>query len=159
MTSANPENRASIFVLVFVAVASFLVRLCYYAAGALLLIWVYGCDRVLQEHLSIVKHKPIVVSNGDILYGRGFQHYLIAMPMWLVSTIVCLLLIQKLLPPSERAALKGRYTVSGPAVLMIVALFFAIGMLPLWQSAMVFGCALAGALILSWRRTRSERPG
>jgi hypothetical protein len=160
-TSANPESRISLSVVVFVTVGTILARLCFYAAGIILLIWTYGRDRVLREHLSIMKYKPqIIVSNGDVLLGQRNLATSIGALMWLVSTFVCLLLVQRLLPRSERDALRRKHTaVSTPALLVVIALFFGIGLLPLLQSVLVAGSVLAIAFLLSWRRTRAEPQG
>lgn len=150
---ANGEKRASFAVVVFVTSATVLIRICISVADKILLSSIYGWRRLLAEHLTIVRDKPnMVVSNGDILYGKGFPHYLIVVALWIPSTVLLLSLLFRLLPVQEREALQGKYTVSGLTIPIVVALFFAIGLLPLTYSALLAVFVLATALLLPWVR-------
>lgn len=143
------EKTASAGVILFVTSGTFLARLSSYFSMKILLVWTYGAHRVATEHLMIVRHKPdMAVSNGDILYGKGFFCYLIGIGLWLPSLIGFMLLAIRLLPQREQEALKGKYTASGPAILLAIALFYLIGLLPLKFSVLLTLFVLTLALLL-----------
>lgn len=76
------------------------LRLSLEAANRLILLHLYGYNTVTHDHLSIVRVKPeLVVSNGDILKGWGFFHYLIGASLWLASTLFILTLLFKYVTP------------------------------------------------------------
>lgn len=134
------------------------LRIALRAADRILLLLVYGRHRILTEHLTIVKTKPdIIVSNGDVLYGKGFEHYLLGISIWMITTIAFVLLAYRLLPQRERDAVNGRYTLSGRAVLMIIALFLAIGTLPLGVSLFLAIFVITIGLLLPWVREEIQR--
>ena len=152
------RKSGSLAIIIFVAAAVALLRGALQAADRILLLWIYGRHRVLTEHLTIVKTKPdIVVSNGDVLHGKGFEHYLLGISIWLITTIAFVLLAYRLLPRRERNAVSGRYTVSGTAVLIIIALFFAIGTLPLGLSLFLAVFVITIGLLLPWVRDEIQR--
>ena len=152
-TIVDVENRASISFIVFVTAGASLARLSLYVATKIILVWSYGWHRVLSEHLAIVKEKPeMVVSNGDVLYGKSPVGFLIGAPLWMLCLASFMLLTSRLLPRREREALKGEYTVSGPALLAGITLFFAIGMLPLNYSLLLAVFVLVLAFLLPWVR-------
>jgi len=104
---ANEKKTASSAVVIFVTSATVLIRISIFLSDKILLLWIYGWHRLVTEHLAIIKEKPnIIVSNGDVLYGKGFPHYLIGVSIWLPSTVAFLLLIFRLLPDQEREALE-----------------------------------------------------
>ena len=89
-----------------------------------------------HDHLRIIKIKPeLVVSNGDVLRGYGFYHYLVGMAIWLPLTVGLLMLIYYTLLPLEcrealrtggnrRAENAQRMTVF--ALVWVLALFFLV---------------------------------
>ena len=151
--AATSKNAGSAALVVFVTIATGLQRLCYEASNIILLVWIYGPDRVSAQHLSIVKHKPdLVVSNGDILYGKSFVLYLTGVVMWLTLTFILLPVAFRLLPERERNAMNRPSHLSLLTALTAVCLFFAIEGLPAMYSALVAAIALAGAFALAWTR-------
>jgi len=114
-----------------------------------------------HDHLRIIKIKPeLVVSNGDVLRGYGFYHYLVGMAIWLPLTVGLLMLIYYTLLPLEcrealrtggnrRAENAQRMTVF--ALVWVLALFFLVtGLLPVgWALAVGFGSMLSAVI---WAR-------
>jgi multisubunit Na+/H+ antiporter MnhB subunit len=151
--AATSKNAGSAGLVVFITVATALQRLCFEASSIILLVWIYGLDRVSAQHLRIAKHKPaLLVSNGDILYGKSFILYLIGVVMWLALTFILLHVAFRLLPERERNGMNRRSQASLLATLTAVCLFFAIEALPAIYSALVAAIALAGAFALAWAR-------
>jgi len=162
VTKAVPTSgirkSGSLAIIIFVTAAIALLRVSLQAADRILLLSIYGRHRILAEHLIIIKTKPeIVVSNGDVLHGKGFEHYLLGFSVWMITTIAFVLLTYRLLPRRERKAMSGRYTVSVPAVIVIIALFFAIGTLPLGLSLFLAVFVIMIGLLLPWVREEIQR--
>jgi hypothetical protein len=155
--AAATKNSGSAALVVFVTVGTILARLSFEASSIILLVWTYGRDRVHGEHLRIVKYKPdMLVSNGDVLYGKGSALYLMCLVIWLASFIVIFLLAVRMLPPGERNALERPSKTLPPATVIAVGLFFALGRLPLTYSALLAACALAGAFAWAWIREDNQ---
>jgi len=77
------------------------------ASDAIILRWVYGHEHVAREHLTIVSLKPEPkVSNGDVLSGYGFAHFLIGTPIFFGTGAGGFILSFFLLPPGMRRATK-----------------------------------------------------
>jgi hypothetical protein len=152
------RKSAPLAIIIVVTAAVAFLRIALRAADRILLLFIYGRHRVLTEHLTIIKSKPdIVVSNGDVLYGKGFEHYLLGISIWMITTLAFVLLAYRLLPQRERDAVSGRYTLSGKAVLMIIALFLAIGTLPLGVSLFLGVFVIMIGLLLPWVRDEIQR--
>ena len=158
--AAANKNSRSAAVVIFVTVGTILARLSFEASSIILLVRTYGRDRVFGQHLKIVKYKPeMLVSNGDILYGKGPDLNAITFVIWLVSFFLILLLALRMLPAGARNALKGRQrqTFSPGAVIAVGGLFLALGRLPLASSAVLAACALAGAYAWAWVRREGDQ--
>lgn len=156
-TSGIRKNGPLAIIIVVTAAVAFL-RIAVRAADRILLLLVYGRHRVLTEHLAIIKAKPdIVVSNGDVLYGKGFEHYLLGVSIWMITTIVFVQLAYRLLPRGEREAMRGRNSLSGTQVVIVIALFFAIGTLPLGMSLFLAIFVITIGLLLPWVRDEIQR--
>lgn len=141
--ASRPEVRAetkiaSLVLVIWMAAVMSALRLAIWVASELILWHLYGRTTVERLHLRIVKIKPeLVVSNGDVLRGFGFYHYLIGVAIWLPLAIALLSFIfQRLLSKRHQEMLQrkndwGRQ-MNAFAVLGALALFFLIGgLLPL----------------------------
>jgi hypothetical protein len=71
----------------------------------LFLVYVYGWQRVQNEHLRILKMpkgSDWPVSNGDMIREGFFVHYLISSLCWLAMFLVTYPLVRLLLPAAKR---------------------------------------------------------
>jgi hypothetical protein len=141
-TSRNESLNGQVLVIFMVSALSML-RTAIWGASQIILFQVYGRERATREHLQLVKFKPkLVVSNGDVLWGRGFEHYLIGMAIWLPSTILILLVAWKLLPKAYHDAMQlGTY--AGWAILLAIFLFFGANFLSLKLTLITAAVVLA----------------
>jgi hypothetical protein len=154
--TASRKSGGSAALVVFVTVGTIMARVSFEVSSIILLVSTYGRDQVFAQHLRIVKYKPdMLVSNGDVLYGKGFILYIIGLVIWLASFFVIFQLAMRMLPPAERNALERPYKTFPPTALIAVGLFFALGQLPLTYSALLGATALAGAFAWAWVREGS----
>jgi uncharacterized membrane protein YhaH (DUF805 family) len=117
--------------VIFMVSALSMLRIALWGASQIVLFQVYGRERVARDHLRLVRFKPqLVVSNGDVLWGRGFEHYLVGIMIWLPSTILLFLAAWKLLPKAHHDALR-QGTYAGWAVLLAIFLFIGANFLSL----------------------------
>ena len=150
------ESVRSVWLVIFMAVATSALRIAIGVANWITLWHLYGEATVAHDHLRIIKIKPqLVVSNGDVLRGIGFYHYLVGVAIWLPLAFGLMLLIYyTLLPTRHREVLQRReqnQSVRGVAIIWILALFFLVtGLLPIWPALAVAAASLAAALI--WAR-------
>jgi hypothetical protein len=141
-TKRNESMNGQVLVIFMVSALSML-RIAIWSASRIVLLQVYGRERVVREHLQLVKFKPqLVVSNGDALWGRGFEHYLIGVAIWLPSTILIFLTAWKLLPKAHHDAMQ-QGTYAGWAVLLAIFLFFGAGFLSLKLTLITAAVVLA----------------
>lgn len=76
------ESARSVWLVSFMAVTTSALRIAIWAGNEITLWQLYGRERVTREHLQITRIKPkLLVSNGDVLAGIGFYHYLISCDM------------------------------------------------------------------------------
>ena len=143
------------WLIICVAVAVAMLRISLAAADAIVLSFNYGAA-VSRDHLHIVGRKPeLVVSNGAILYGWGFRHYLIAGGLWLAASYLLLLLCWRFLLPERfrhesAPGLAHRTTVLG--LLWTLSLFFLVGgVLPFAPALAFAGLSLVVAFWWAWR--------
>jgi len=131
LTIKQNESLNGRVLVIFIAIAMSMLRIGEWVASQVVLFQVYGRERVSREHLQIVKIKPrLVVSNGDVLWSRGFEHFLIVGTIWMTLTVLLFSLAWKLLPkPYHDAMQQGTY--AGWSILTLIFLFFALGLLPL----------------------------
>lgn len=161
MRSSSNRNAQSIWLIVFVAITGVAARLSVVLANTLILWRVYGRDRVAREHLQIMRDKPdLVISNGEVLRGFGFQHYLLAAGSWLVLSCLAMLIVYRaLLPQGVRYILKNSHD-NTPSRIGAVC---ALGLFLLVPVLLPFAAAVALAVVslilaLSWAwRIRAER--
>jgi hypothetical protein len=94
------EGRGTAALIVWSSICLTVLRLSLEASNRLILWHLYGYRTVANYNLSIVRVKPeLVVSNGDVLKGWGFIHYLIGVSLWIpVSTIALVLLFKHVTP-------------------------------------------------------------
>lgn len=160
-TNRNESLNGQILVIFMVSALSML-RIALWGASQIVLLEVYGRDRVTREHLKLVKFKPqLAVSNGDVLWGRGFEHYLIGMAIWLPSTILIFLVAWKLLPKAHHDAMR-QGTYAGWAILLAIFLFFGANFLSLKLTLITAAVVLAvviGTARLSIRAEGQTYPG
>ena len=152
------EQARSAFLVIWMATLTAALRTAMWAANEITLLYLYGRATVAHNHLRIVRVKPqLVVSNGDVLRGFGFYHYLIGVAIWLPLGIGLLFFIYyTLLPQQARAVWKGKeqkdQSFSGLALLWALALFFLVtGLLPMASALAVAAVSVAAALIWAHR--------
>jgi hypothetical protein len=138
------------------AVGTATLRIAIAASNQIMLWLVYGRDRVAREHLSITRVKPrLVVSNGDVLEGKGFYHYLMGVGIWFPLAIGLLLLIYYTLFPKlhrDVFQVSREQSVNLIALFWALALFFLVtGLLPFWPAMAVAAGSVVVALI--WVRS------
>lgn len=149
------ENVRSVWLVIFMAVTTSALRIAIWAGNEIMLWQVYGRERMAREHLRITRIKPkLVVSNGDILWGKGFYHFLISGLIWLPLAVGLLFLAYYILMPKwhqETLQNSKEQTVNLVGLLWALALFFLIaGLLPLGASNVVSVSSVFLALI--WAR-------
>jgi hypothetical protein len=151
------ERAVSVCLVIWMAVATSTLRIAIWAAGEIVLWQAYGRERVVREHLSVTRMRPqLVVSNGDVLWGRSFYHYLISVAIWLPLSVSLLLSVYyRLVPNPIRQAFEvpKRKEESVPVVAllwMLVVFFLVPGLLPVGPALAVGFGSVAAALI--WAR-------
>lgn len=156
MSDEARNDGDSAALIVWGSVVLTILRLSMEAANWLVLWQIYGKRTVAQDHLSIVKIKPVlVVSNGDVLRGFGAVHWFYGVALWIPSTLAVLIPLMRYGAPGWwKRALATRRNVR-PGMLGIVALlgmFFTIPRLPVvWALAIGVPAALIGVW---WLRRR-----
>lgn len=150
------KARAVQFVI-WIAVTVALLRLCIWISAEILLLRTYGRARVFSEHLHLVKIKPdLIVSNGDVLWGKGFQHFLISGVMWLPAALFAMIAISSLLPQWCRDGWKGsERSIGGLGLVFGLGLFFVIFLLPLPGALSLATLVVIGTL--AWARRRQTQ--
>jgi hypothetical protein len=139
--SAKRQDRSTIkqheslnghFLVIFMVIAMSMFRIASWAAGRIILLLAYGRTRVSREHLELVKIKPqLLVSNGDVLWNKGFEHFLIGQTIWIPTTCLLLVLAWKLLPEPYHDAMQQNKTYVGWSLAAAILLFFAMAWFPL----------------------------
>src|SRR5579884_1052789 len=120
-----------------------------------IMLWsVYGGQRVEQEHLQIVRMKPIVlISNGDHLDQWAFPHFLIGMAIWLPLCIGVLVALRWPLRRDCRSMSQiSADNVSGwPAGLVLPTALLSIccDVMPI-----VYAFAIVFAIAVAWRTVK-----
>jgi len=152
------ESANALWLVIGMGTAMSALRLAIALSNELTLWYLYGWATLKRDHLRIIKIKPeLVVSNGDVLRGIGFYHYLVGVAIWLPLTVGLLTLIHsRLLPEECQAALRTRGNekvekhslLSGLALIWVLALFFLVtGILPMgWAMVVGFGSVLAAVI-------------
>jgi len=98
-TPPNPRKFASLaFIFVFLLATQVGFRI---IGGWLYLVYIYGFQRVLSEHLHLVKmgkSDPWIVSNGDQIAGGGFPWFLVAAGISMLFFFPMFNLVCRILP-------------------------------------------------------------
>jgi hypothetical protein len=150
-----PSIVNTLWVVIAVAVISGALRFAIWAANWIVLWYLYGSARVKHDHLRMVRIKPnLVVSNGDVLHGFGFCHYLVSMAIWLILALSLLTLIfYKLIPKRLQMLLteKKKHEIAAWALLIVVPLAILV------TAVLPFGVAMTLAALftlvpLAWMR-------
>lgn len=152
------ERLRSLWLVMALAVCTGTLRLAMRTANDLILRYLYGSATVQHEHLRIVRVKPqLLVSNGDVLRGIGFYHYLVGVGIWFLLSVGLLLVIYYGFVPKE---CRQVFQVSEPrdgqsislfALIWMIALFFLVaGFLPLAPAIALSAISVVIALI--WMR-------
>jgi hypothetical protein len=151
LTTKQNESLRGRFLVVWLVVTLSMLRIASWVSGQIILFLTYGRERVFREHLQIVRVKPqLVVSNGDLLLNRSFEHYLIGVVIWIPSTTLLLFLAWKLLPKPYQEVMRQQGSPAGWSILSTIILFFALNMLPLhW--ALLLAAVLLPVLLLTAR--------
>jgi hypothetical protein len=110
--------------------------------------------------LRITTTKPeLVVSNGDVLYGKALRHYGFGVSIWLLSSVSLLVLFHSyVLPTRFRRELEGRRTntVGAFGALWAIVLFFLVpAWLPLGAAVALAVLSLLFAAGRAWRLYRT----
>lgn len=156
MHAPASRNAQSLWLIICMAVGTAMLRLSTVLANTLVLWRVYGRTRALREHLQITRIKPeLVVSNGDVLRGLSFQHYLIDAGIWLLSSFLVILIVYRfLLPLGLQRILNQRRTNAPGSIGIVCALglfVFVVALLPLSAALMLAFFSLLFALSWAWR--------
>jgi len=150
------KRAVSVCLVIWIAAGTSALRIAIWSAGEIVLWHVYGPERVVREHLSITRMRPeLMVSNGDVLWGRSFHQFLISLAIWLPLSAGLLPWIYYHLVPqpirqSYEASKKKEESVPVVAQLWIVALFFLVGLLPMGPGLAIGFGSVAAALF--WAR-------
>jgi hypothetical protein len=131
------------------------------ASNWLILFYVYGRQRVIVDHLSLVRIKPqLVVSNGAVLRGLGPLHYLIGVSLWISTTLIVIFLITKYLGPAWWNEVEGSQPRTGNigwwirALLAIIMMVSIVGLLPLVPALTLGAVATTiGIVAVRWLQT------
>jgi hypothetical protein len=124
-------------------------------ADYLILAHIYGRNAVASRGLRIVDSKPnLKISNGDVLHGYGFTHFLIMAGTFVTVGILLLVVTRSLLPAPLRSELdrlsdrKPDMPTPGliPLILFIPLAGALLMMHSLWPNVIV----LAGVVLLAW---------
>jgi len=151
LTIKQNESLNGRFLLVWLVTTVSMLRIAIWLASQIILLLVYGRERVFREHLQIVRMKPqLVVSNGDVLLNRGFEHYLIGVVIWIPSTTLLLFLAWKLLPKPYQDAMQQKGSTTSWSILSTIILFFVLNILPL-HLALILAAVLLAFLLLTAR--------
>lgn len=151
--SLRTQNHSAA-VIVWGSVCLTMLRLSLEASNWLILWYVYGWSRVAHEHLLIVRAKPeLAVSNGDVLHGLGFLHFLAGVSLWLAGTFAVFNLVVKPLAPAWREAKRPMERVGAIGIIAVLVMFLAIPVLLPLGRAVTLGALAAAAGICWLRRT------
>lgn len=151
------ESVRSVWLVVFMAVATSALRIAIESANWITLWYLYGRATVAHDHLRITRIKPqLVVSNGDVLRGIGFYHYLVGVAIWLPLAVGLMMLIYyTLLPKRHQEVLQRKEQTQGVravSIIWVLALFFLVtGLLPIWLALAVAAASVVAALIWAHR--------
>jgi hypothetical protein len=130
-TIKQNESLNGQFLVIFMVIAMSMFRIALWAAGRIILLLAYGRTRVSREHLELVKIKPLLlVSNGDVLWNKGFEHFLIGQSIWIPTTCLLLVLAWRLLPAPFHDAMRQNKTYAGWSLVAAIFLFFAMTWFP-----------------------------
>ncbi|HEY7086728.1 MAG TPA: hypothetical protein VH518_01485 [Tepidisphaeraceae bacterium] len=136
--------------MIFCASATGGIKIGLRAGNAIILRYVYGAERVATEHLEIVSSKKdIIVSNGDVLKGYNFAHFLIVVPLFLsigvVGTVGGIFLLPLAMRERWNQNQRNRDGNMGwlPAILFLPLAMFLLIAKSLWPNVIVFALALA----------------
>jgi multisubunit Na+/H+ antiporter MnhG subunit len=156
MSSSLDRNAQSVWLILCMAIGTAMLRLSIMLANTLVLWHVYGRTRVVREHLQITKSKPeLVVSNGDILRGLTFQHYLIGAAIWVVISFLAILILYRFLVPTELRRILKQTKANTPGslgTLWALGLFvFVAALLPLAAALTLALFSVACAVWWAWR--------
>jgi len=154
-TASMRERVSDAWLVIFMAVGASSLRIALWTANEITLWYLYGWATVKRDHLRIVKIKPLVVSNGDVLRGMGGYHYFVGIAIWLPLTFALMSLIYyTLLPKRHREALQAKeHSQGGSAVAVLCALALPImitAFLPMWAALALATTSVAVAL--TWAR-------
>jgi hypothetical protein len=154
-TASITKGMSEAWLVIFMAVGASSLRIAIWAANEITLWYLYGWATVERDHLRIVKIKPLVVSNGDVLRGIGGYHYFVGIAVWLPLTVALMSLIYyTLLSERHRKALQAKEQAqSGSAGAMLWAIALPIlvaAVLPMWAALALAATSVVAALI--WAR-------
>jgi hypothetical protein len=93
----------------------------------------------------------LLVSNGEVLWNKGFEHFLIGQTIWIPTTCFLLVLTRKLLPAPYHDALQQNKTYAGWRLAAAMFLFFAMAWFPL-KLILPLAAALLVVLLLDAAR-------
>ena len=143
-SKTTQESLNGQILVMFMAIAMGMLHLGIWIASRLVLFQVYGRERVLREHLQMVRIKPrLQVSNGDILWHRGLEHFLISGVIWIPATVCLFALAWHWWPDSYRSAVLKGTTSSGWAIFAAILIFFGSSFVSVeWSLSLAFALPL-----------------
>lgn len=156
-STAQNETTNGRVLIIFILICLTALRIAIWTSNTILLWLAYGRERVAREHLHIVKIKPqLVVSNGDVLWHKTFEHFLIGSLIWIPLSMAVFLLVWKFLPEPDRVATQ-QGTYSSWSILAVIFLFFTAFLVPLNFTLLIAALAIAALLISAWTSARAAR--
>jgi len=139
--------------LLFSACTTAALKIGTRTADYLVLCHVYGPDVVAAQHLQIIGGKPnLRISNGDVLSGYNFVHFLISAAGFVVVGVLCLAgaTLAVALADAGHSTLKGEGKQGEPGLIpLLLFIPLAVSQMlirSLWPNVVV----LAAALLLAW---------
>ncbi len=159
IATTTAKRLRSVWFVIFMAVVPTALQFAIRAADQITLWQVYGHERVAREHLRITRSKPrLVVSNGDVLWDKGFTHYLISAAIWLpLSVGVLMLIFYTLVPKAHREAWQSEdQSISGFGILWGVGLLIlSMRLVPFPVSFAISAASVVVVLIWAHRTSTS----
>ena len=152
-TRARNAMTNSRVLVIFVLICLTSLRIAIWTASTIILWLVYGRERVARELVHIAKFKPELASNGEVLWHRTFELFLIGQLIWISLSVAVLLLVWKLLPRPDRDATQ-QCAYSSWGLLAVIFLFFTAMLVPLKFILLITPLAIAALLISAWTSAR-----
>jgi hypothetical protein len=153
----RPSPRVAAVYLFWISVVVGCLDFSFWAGEKLVLLQHFGAARVAREHLTVVSYKPeLKASNGDVLPGLGFYHFVISAVMWLALSVIVLLIGMMLMPREYRQKLQhadlARDNPGCLALIGMLAVFLGFAHVPFLRNAIACAAIASAAFVFIWMR-------